>query len=370
MVIGLFPELLAPGGIQRASRHIGTVLSAFALERGLSYRFLSLNDPAGLHTIQVGEHDFVASGFRRAKFGFALTALRASRRHASLVVAAHPNLAPVAWAMKAVSPRLRILAVTHGIEVWKPLPGLRRRALQRADVVLAPSTDTAQRVVAEQGVPREKIVELPWGLDPQFLETTANAPSDHLPAGFPAGRVVLTVGRWTASERYKGVDHLIAAVARLLPRVNDLYLVAVGDGDDRERLERLAAQLGITDRVRFLRGLTQEELAACYQHCTLFALPSAGEGFGLVFLEAMAHGKPVIGGAHGGTPSIVKDNVTGKLVPHGDVESLSQALEDLLTDPSLRCEMGLRAQERVHSAYLFQHFAARFKQVLARLYAS
>src|SRR5713226_9209624 len=87
VVIGLFPDLLAPGGIQRAGRHVAAVLAGFARGRGTSYRFLSLNDPAGWHTIRVGEHDFVISGFRRSKLRFVAAALHAARRRPSLVVA-------------------------------------------------------------------------------------------------------------------------------------------------------------------------------------------------------------------------------------------------------------------------------------------
>ncbi len=334
----------------------------------MAYRFFSLNDPPGLHRVCVGEGDFVVSGFRRAKLRFVLAALRASRP--TLVVAAHAHLAPVAWAIQARLSGARTLVLTHGIEVWKPLASLRRWALRRADLVLAPSADTVRRLVARQGVRPEKIRQLPWALDPQFVALLASSATNHPPAGFPAGRVVLTVGRWAAAERYKGVDTLIAALPHLLPAVPDLYLVAVGDGDDRARLEQLAAERGVAARVRFLSGLTPEELVACYQGCEVFALPSGGEGFGLVFLEAMAHGKPVVGGVHGGTPEVIEDGVTGLLVPHGDLTRLSRALEMLLTDEPLRRQMGLRGCERVRSVYLFQHFAEGLEQILANLCAS
>jgi len=364
VVIGLFPELLGPGGVQRVGRHAGAVLAAFAQQRGMAYRFFALNDPPGLHRICVGENDFVASGFSRAKLRFVIAALRALRRRPSLVLAAHAHLAPLAWVMKTRSPRLRVLVLTHGIEVWTPLPPLRRRALQRADLVLAPSSDTARQLAAQQGIPAEKIRQLPWALDPQFSALLAMSKANHLPASFPRGRVVLTVGRWAANERYKGVDALIAALPRLLPAVPDLHLVAVGDGDDRARLEQLARELGVSARVLFLSGLTPEQLTACYQRCDVFALPSRGEGFGLVFVEAMAHGKPVVGGAHGGTRDIIEDGVNGLLVPHGDIERLSRALAALLADEPLRREMGLRASERVRSAYLFEHFQARLNEIL------
>jgi len=116
--------------------------------------------------------------------------------------------------------------------------------------------------------------------------------------------------------------------------------------------------------------LTQEELRSCYARCEVFALPSKGEGFGLVFLEAMAAGKPVVGGAHGGTPDVVEDGVTGVLVPHGDAERLAGALEQLLVDARRNAEMGRRGRERVEQIYRFEHFSTRLKEILRTLCAS
>jgi glycosyltransferase involved in cell wall biosynthesis len=168
--------------------------------------------------------------------------------------------------------------------------------------------------------------------------------------------VILTVGRWDPAERYKGADTLISALPHVLRTVPDVVLVLVGEGEDRPRLEQLARDSGVADHIYFLFGRTQEELFACYAHCDVFALPSRGEGFGLVFLEAMACAKPAIGGAHGGTPDVIEDGVTGLLVPHGDAALLSSALESLLADPSRAYEMGARGRERVQAAYTFDRF--------------
>jgi glycosyltransferase involved in cell wall biosynthesis len=179
--------------------------------------------------------------------------------------------------------------------------------------------------------------------------------------------VILTVGRWQANERYKGMDTLITALPRLLHEWTDLQLVAVGEGDDRAWLEQLAEGCGVRRHVHFFSGLSYPELAACYSACEIFALPSRGEGFGLVYLEAMARGKPVIGGAHGGAPEVIDDGRTGYLVHHGDAPQLATSIETLLANPELAREMGARGRERVHRDFKFSVFAKSFKKTLREL---
>jgi len=364
VLIGLFPELDAPGGIQRAGRHLAAVLAEFASSRGMEYRLLSLNDSHELHRLAVGGREFVFTGCDRGKGRFAAAALRAARRRAKLVLAAHPNLAPVTRVMHLAAPRMKTIICTHGIEVWEPLPLLRRRALRRADLVLAPSRSTAEHVTEQQAVAPQRIQVLPWGLDPQFEALLASAPQSKLPQNFPPGRVILTVGRWLASERYKGMDTLITALPRLLLHWPELQLVMVGEGDDRAWLEQLAEKNGVRRHVTFLSGVPYAELAACYAACEIFALPSAGEGMGLVYLEAMSLGKPVIGGAHGGAPEVIEDGKTGYLVQHGDAVQLATSIDTLLSDPVLAHEMGQRGRQRVEQEFRFNVFAKAFRKIL------
>jgi phosphatidylinositol alpha-1,6-mannosyltransferase len=365
VIAGLFPELDAPGGIQLAGRHIAAVMNAFARERSLRCQFLSLNDPLGTHSLSAAGEEISFRGFGRSKTKFAAAATRAAWRGARVVLAAHPNLAPVVLAMKVVRPRLRSIICMHGVEVWKPLGAFRRWSLRRANVILAPSMDTAERAARAQKLSSAKIRRVPWALDPQFAaRVAASRAQTALPAGYPGGRVILSVGRWNSSERYKGMDHLIAALPRLLTDFPEVHLVAVGDGDDRGWLENLAEGNGVARHVHFVRGLSQEELGAWYSACEVFALPSRGEGFGLVYLEAMAYGKPVVAGAHGGAPEIVEDGVTGYVVPHGDLPQLATALAALLSDTELRQKMGARGQARVQREFLFAKFSKSLKKIL------
>jgi phosphatidylinositol alpha-1,6-mannosyltransferase len=365
MIIGLFTELLSAGGVQRAGRHVAAVAASFAVEHSLPCCFLSLNDPQGPHTVRVGADEFVVSGSARGKTHFVSAALRAAGRRPKLVIALHPHLAPVVAAMRLRSSNSNSMIFAHGIEVWRPLGWLRGSALRRADMVAAPSADTVRRLVSTQGIRPEKVRRLAWGLDPEF-EARLAAPNRPLrPSVFPEHtRIILTVGRWESAERYKGVDTLIAALPQVMKSAPDSRLVLVGDGDDQPRLQQLAHELGVADHVRFVRGPSQEELFACYAHCDVFALPSAGEGFGLVFLEAMAHGKPVIGGAQGGIPDVVEDGATGLLVPPGEVQALRRAVESLLLNRERGREMGARGRERVQTMFTFAQFQCRLKQAM------
>jgi glycosyltransferase involved in cell wall biosynthesis len=342
-------------------------MNEFAAGHGMECRLLSLNDTPELHRMTVGAREFIFTGSARGKARFSVMAARAAGRRAKLVVAGHPFLAPVAQGAKLFARHAKSIVCTHGLEVWEPLSILRRRALSSADLVIAPTKDTADQVASQQDVARERIRVLPWALDPQFESLLATKSPPQLPANFPSGRIILTVGRWCADERYKGMDTLITAMPRLLSEWPDLQLVAVGEGDDQEWLEQIADGRGVLRHVHFLSGLTYPEIAACYQACEVFALPSRGEGFGLVYLEAMACGKPVIGGAHGGAPEVIDDGKTGYLVQHGDAGQLATSLETLLADAAHGQEMGARGRERVEREFRFTIFAKSLKKILRDL---
>ncbi|MBI4507924.1 MAG: glycosyltransferase family 4 protein, partial [Chloroflexi bacterium] len=143
----------------------------------------------------------------------------------------------------------------------------------------------------------------------------------------------------------------------------------VGDGDDRPELERLAEESGVAQRVVFAGTKVGEELATYYRACDVFVMPSIKEGFGIVFLEAMAFGKPVVGGNHGGTPEAVQDGVTGFLVQYGDESALADRLSLLLRDAELRARMGEAGRRHVAAQYTFGHFSERLTGVLAEIYA-
>lgn len=367
MIVGLFPELSGTGGIQRSGFLTAIALKSFARERGETCRFISVNDTAAARSLKAGSGEIVFTGFNRSKPRFVSCALGLATRQPSVVVALHPNLAPILAAMKILAPGMRSAVVVHGVEAWTPLPPVRRWALRSADRVLAPSEHTLATALKEQQLSIAKGRKLAWSLGPEFDPRAVPSAASSPPPGFPKGRVILTAGRWEASEAYKGVDQLIAALPALRKTVPDVQLVAVGEGSDLPRLQSLARESGASEHIHFLPFMGQDRLPNAYDHCELFAMPSRGEGFGLVFIEAMARGKPVIGGAHGGTPEIIADGSDGFLVPFGDVPRLLDRLKRLLADDSLRHEMGEHALAKARRDFTFVRFSSELAAILNEL---
>jgi phosphatidyl-myo-inositol dimannoside synthase len=362
-LIGLFPGFLGVGGVQEASRQTATALGVIANENGWRTQFLALNDPTGDGRFAWGGREVSFRGFGRAKVPFVLSAASLLHGNSCIVLAAHPNLAPPAACIKAFS-RMRMIVMAHGVEVWSPLSQVRRRALLCADLVLAPSSDTAEKLVAVQGVSLQRTRRLPWVLNPDVAQMTQTPALLPLPQGFPKGSVILTVARWSASERYKGADDLIRATCQLRTAVPDLHLVVVGGGDDLPRLQKLALDIGVHDRVHFLNSLSRQELGACYAHSDVFALPSTGEGFGFVFLEAMSFGKPVVATAIGGATDLVESEVNGLLVEPHDIVQLTAALARLFASQQLRVELGRRGSEKVLRESRFDVFESGLASIL------
>jgi glycosyltransferase involved in cell wall biosynthesis len=363
-LIGLFPALTGVGGVQEAGRLTAAALQGIASQHAWAWDLLALNDSPGVHELTCAGSDIAFSGFGRAKAKFVLDGMRQARRNARIILAAHPNLALPAAFMEGVARGISTIVMAHGVEVWKPLPPIVSRALQRAKIVLAPSRYTAGKLVELQGISQDKVRLLPWPLNPDFLSMASTHVTQALPPNFPTGPVVLTVGRWAANERYKGADDLLQAVSILRTSLPEIHLVAVGAGDDLPRLRGLAAHLEIEPHVRFFEGISREELAACYANAQVFALPSSGEGFGLVYLEAMAFAKPVVAASSGGATDVIADGKNGFLVPAHDVGALAKALGRLLSDDSLRHTMGQCGAAIVRDRYQFGAFCVALSRIL------
>ena len=359
IVLGVFTQLLGPGGIPYAGRQAAAVLTVWAREMGFVCRILGLNDPVGAHDLELAGIDFVVEGFEGCKSRLFMQVLSVSPR-VQLVYLGHCGLGPLGlkfWLLGTP-----YLIAGHGIEIWAPLGTLTKAALRGAAAITTPSVFTAEKVQQIHSVKREKIYLIPWGV-PSALDAPSTIPGPQLPT-LPAGKNILTVARLAASERYKGIDDVIRAMPALAREFPNLHYFVVGDGDDRFRLECLAADVAVANRVRFLGVRSDAEVASFYQACDAFVMPSRGEGFGLVYLEAMARGKPVVAAQEAATPEVVVDGETGILVDYGDVTGLASSISRILRDPSVGRKMGEAGRRRYQEHYTFKHFRDRFVDLM------
>jgi phosphatidylinositol alpha-1,6-mannosyltransferase len=176
---------------------------------------------------------------------------------------------------------------------------------------------------------------------------------------------VIIVGRMIGSERYKGHDELLEAWPAVVAAIPDAHLVCVGEGDDVPRLRAKAASLGVGARVSFPGFVTAAIRQQAYGDAAVFAMPSRREGFGLVYLEAMASGLPCIASVHDAAREVVVDGVTGYLVSREDTAGLSARLVSLLDDEPKRRAMGEAGRRRVSEQFTFDAFRHRLEERLA-----
>lgn len=244
------------------------------------------------------------------------------REKFDLVICGHVNLLPVACSL-ARSP----LLVVHGIEAWQPLKNLlNRRLIHRCRGIVSVSELTRDRLVKWSGY-RGKTYVLPNAV---HLEQYSIRPRrDDLVKryGLEGKRVLLTVGRLAGEERSKGFDEVLEVLPQLPEDV--VYLIA-GGGHDMPRLRDKAVALGLAKRVMFTGLFPESEKPDLYNLADVYVMPSRGEGFGFVFLEALASGLPVIGSRADGGREALLNGELGTLVDPANRDELRDAITALL----------------------------------------
>jgi phosphatidylinositol alpha-1,6-mannosyltransferase len=316
----LTPDLFSnDGGISRMLRLYLKALCELS-GKGDAVRLLSLNDQVldstdlrryssgGLVEWEVCSHN---------KVRFCEAALRMGVR-STRIVCGHIAQLPLAWASCKLSKRKSYYLVAHGIEVWRPFTFVERRALLGARLVLCVSDFTRRQLLENCPVPPERTVILPNALDPNL-----DPPSIVSAAAGPP--VILAMSRLSAADSYKGIDHLIAAMPAVRAAIPDARLRIVGRGDALPDLQRLARRLNLGGAVEFAGYVDDSELHGELARSRMFALPSDKEGFGLVYLEAMANGRPCLGARSGGVPEVITAD-TGILVGYGNVPGIAAAI--------------------------------------------
>jgi phosphatidylinositol alpha-1,6-mannosyltransferase len=263
---------------------------------------------------------------RRDRVRYAIAVLRAAlTKRADLIFCGHLYMSPLC-ALIARLTRAKLIVQMHGTEAWPRPSRLQRAAVEAADLVLCVSRFTRASVLSWAAMVPERLVVLPNTVAPEFRP--GDGSSVRAAWGLQGKRVILTVGRMDSRERYKGHDRVIAAMPQLVAAGHDVIYLVVGEGDDRRRLEACAREVGVAGRLRFVGSVELPMLIAIYRAVDLFVMPSTGEGFGIVFLEAMMSGTPVVGLAVGGAQDALADGELGTAVTESELAvALAAALE-------------------------------------------
>lgn len=258
-----------------------------------------------------------------------------SPRH-DVVFCGHINMTPLAlflaWAWNA-----KLWVQMHGIDCWETPGYFIRTACERAELITCVSRYTRRKVLDWANIARERVRVLPNTLPDVFETASIKSPARaDRKALSDATLRLLTVSRLAAAERYKGHETVIDAVEILVRNGIAVEYLIAGDGDDRERLFQHAAASGAVASVRFLGRVADGKLSDLYEAADVFVMPSTGEGFGIVFLEALQHGCVVIAGSADGSVDPLRDGADGYLVSPNDPKELADLLSVLVDEGARR----------------------------------
>jgi glycosyltransferase involved in cell wall biosynthesis len=236
----------------------------------------------------------------------------------------------------------------HPLGAW-----LTRELLRRCDRITALSQALKQST-GSIGVDPDRIQIIPNGVNTRHFVPPADGDRD---------RVILYVG--TLIER-KGLKHLVGAMPAMLQSFPDHRLVLVGEGPEAPHLKQLADELGIAERVRFVGFLPPDQVRGWMQRARVLILPSLEEGMGVVLLEALACGTPVVGSRVDGIQEVITSDV-GRLVPPADSAALAEAITSVIGDSQRWAVLSRNARQRAVAHYDWDHIARQFVDMYASM---
>ncbi|MBD1916325.1 MULTISPECIES: glycosyltransferase [Cyanophyceae] len=300
---------------------------------------------------------------------FSLKALAIAFTHRpNLILCGHLNFAPVAYFL------YRLLGIpywvwVYGVDAWNIKNSLQCRALHAAEKVISISGCTRDRLVQEQGLSLSKISLLPvtFNVNRFQIQPKPSYLLDRhcLGAGQP---VILTVARLAGQARHKGYDQILRTLPEIRRKIPDVHYVLVGKGCDKSRIENLIHALQLDDCVTLAGFVPDKEICDYYNLCDVFAMPSKGEGFGIVYLESLACGKPTVGGNQDGAVDALCNGELGVLVDPDDLAEIASTLVEILQGksphPILYRPKVLR--QRVEAIYGFEKFQANWLNLIEK----
>jgi len=344
------------GGIEKVNRILMKAGTDLQTEHQIKFSALSLYDSEPDEKY-IKKRRFI--GFNGSLNKFIRQAINSSKE-SDIVLLSHINLSLVGVIIKFLRPNAKIFIQAHGIEVWKPLNFIKKTLLEKADMVLPVSEFTKDKLVQIHHVDASKCLVLNNSLDPYFNTEPDQKEVDYLKKYYdikPNQKIILTLTRISSHEKYKGYDQVINALPQLAksnPHVRYL-LAGKYDSKEKNRVKRLIKKNNCSEKVTLLGFVPDEYLTALFSLANIFVMPSKKEGFGIVFIEAMACGITVIGGNADGTVDALRNGELGYLINPDDQKSLIEILNKELALENQK-EDKLQLQEKVQTIFGYPNY--------------
>lgn len=297
---------------------------------------------------------------------FVIQNLLESLRVDELIIG-HMNLAAVGVLYKLLRPTKKLTVICHGIEVFEPVSGIQKKLLQKADRILAVSSFTKNKLIELQQLPAEKISVFPNTLDPHFQLPAEFSKPTYLQKRYGLSgqeKVIFTLTRLNCEEGYKGYDKVISILPQLIKSGLSFKYILAGKADDAEkkRMQKLISARGLEEYVLMPGFIADEEVSAHYLLADVFVMPSKGEGFGIVYLEAMACGLPVIAGNKDGSTEALQFGELGTLIDPDNEEELQKAIIYVLQQKKEEKKL----QEKMLGYFSFDKYTERLQKHLEK----
>ena len=304
-------------------------------------------------------------GFSGNKVLFSIEAVAEAGKYDKIILG-HINLAPVGVLINKLYPRKHLMLITHGIEVWDKLSSIKKKLLDDIDEIITVSNYTRSRIIETQKINTGKIKILSNTIDPYYQLPVHYQKPDYLLQRYgieKGNKIITTVCRLSSQEKYKGYDKVIETLPAVLKSFPDTRYIIVGKYDEQEkqRIQSLIKRLNLENNVILSGFIPDAELTDHYLLADLFVMPSKGEGFGIVFLEAMACGLPVITGNNDGSKEIIDNLKIGRAVDPDNINDLTLAITKTLNDENLNKK---DIQLKVEEVYNFELFKKRVQNLI------
>ena len=326
----------ATGGIEKVCRVAGKALYEWSVTNNTSFAVFSMHD----HTADADENRYFPResfcGFGNRRWLFIWQALRAARSY-DVVLLSHINLLPVARLIRFFYPQKKIILFAHGIEIWGELNGFKKWLLRCCNFFLPVSQYTADKIVEMHGIRANQCKVLNNALDPYLPLGKEYTDKASLKARYgltDKDLVLFTLTRLSSKERYKGYDKVLQALVALNTQFAQIKYLIAGSFDEEERnyLIELATSLNVQNQLIIAGFIPDEDLVAHFSMADVYVMPSMKEGFGIVFIEAMFYGLPVIGGNRDGSVDALANGSLGMLVDPLNVDAIRQAIAHTLNE--------------------------------------